>query len=50
MPDEYEYVKGSGPCDPDEPRPYKPALLWPLSNRGSPEALLKLQMAPKLIL
>jgi hypothetical protein len=38
---------GSGPRGPDAPRPLYTDPLCPISNQGSPEALLKLQMAPQ---
>ena len=41
---------GTGPHSPDAPRPYKQALCATYQNQRSPVALLKLQMAPKLIL
>ena len=40
---------GSGPHGPNAPRP-NTGPLCPISDQGSPEALLKLQMAPKLML
>jgi hypothetical protein len=46
----HEYVKGLGPRGLDAPRPYTTGPLCPMSNQGSPKALLKLQVAPKLIL
>ena len=41
---------GTGLHGPDAPRPYLTGPLCPMSNRGSPVALLKFQMAAKLIL
>jgi hypothetical protein len=41
---------GSEPHSPDAPRPYEQALCAPYQNQGSPVALPKPQMAPKLIL
>jgi len=46
---EYEYIKGSGPHGPMH-LGLKAGPLCPMSNQESPEALLKLQMAPRLIL
>ena len=40
----------SGPHTPDAPRPYLTGPFCPMSNHGSPVALLKFQMAPMLIL
>jgi len=34
---EYEYVKGSGPRDPDAPKPYKLALCSPCPIKGAPK-------------
>ena len=45
----YLLYLGSGPHGPDAPRP-NTGPLCPMSDHGSPEALLKLQMAPKLML
>jgi hypothetical protein len=41
---------GTEPHSPDAPRPYLRTFCAPYQNQGSPVALLKLQMAPKLIL
>jgi hypothetical protein len=45
-----DLILGTEPHSPDAPRPYEQALCAPYQNQGSPEALLKLQMAPKLML
>jgi hypothetical protein len=41
---------GSEPHGPDAPRPPITGPLCPMLNHGSPKALLKFQMAPKLML
>ena len=41
---------GTRPYCPDEPRPYLAGSLCPVSIYGSPVALLKFQMAPRLTL
>ena len=47
---EYDYVMGSGPHGPDAPRPLLTGPLCPMANQAGSKALLKLQMAPRLIL
>jgi hypothetical protein len=45
-----DLILGTQPHSPDAPRPYLWVLCAPYQNQESPVALLKLQMAPQLIL